>query len=169
MKMMHCALLLALATAPAAAVTCQNNLPASNPDSSYRISGDGVLTHVPTGLIWKRCAEGQTWTGTTCTGSVDGYDWATALAVAEASTFAGRTDWRLPNIKELRSLVEECRSAPPINDTLFPNTPVFSFWSSTPRMHQPGTGWLVFFNNSGGLGGTSFIGMLQVRLVRGGQ
>ena len=114
------ALCLGLVTSAAQAVTCAPNMTASNPDADYTDHADGTVTHVPTGLMWKRCAEGQSWTGSTCTGTESYHTWAQALTQAGASSFAGHGDWRLPNYKELLSLVEECRNDPAINDTVFP-------------------------------------------------
>jgi hypothetical protein len=110
----------------------------SNPDASYTDNGDGTVTHTPTGLTWKRCVEGQTWSDGTCTGTATTATWQQALKLAAASSFAGHTDWRLPNIKELRSLVEECRSYPAINEAIFPNTQaknpsvIVPLWSGSP-------------------------------------
>jgi hypothetical protein len=39
-----------------------------------------------------------------------GLDWEDALAYAESSTLAGYDDWRLPNVKELQSIVDYTRS-----------------------------------------------------------
>jgi hypothetical protein len=132
------------------AVTCQSNFPASNPDSIYKDHDDGTVTDTRTGLMWKKCSEGQTWSKDTCTGGATEHQWADALSLAETASFADHNDWRLPNIKELRSLVEECRRDPSINNDVFPNTPSFSyshFWSGSPASES--YSWVVAF--SGGL------------------
>lgn len=36
-----------------------------------------------------------------------GMDWEAALAYAEGATYAGYDDWRLPNVKELQSIVDD--------------------------------------------------------------
>jgi hypothetical protein len=133
------------------AVTCKSNLQPSNPDADYTDHGDGTVTHTPTGLMWKRCAEGQTWSGSTCAGSTcTGSDrrltWGEALRMANSSRFAGHVDWRLPSIKELRSLVEECRTDPSINDAIFPNTSRSGFWSVSPNAYNSYLAWLVDFD-----------------------
>jgi hypothetical protein len=141
---------------------------ASNPDAAYIDQGDGTVTHVPTGLMWKRCSEGQTWTGATCSGTTGTYSWSQALKQASASSFAGHTDWRLPNIKELRSLVEECRFSPSINDAIFPATPSSNFWSGSPYANNSYYAWYVYFGN----GFADYYvrsSNYGVRLVRGGQ
>ena len=143
---------------PAAqAVTCTDpTIPPTNPDSVYTANGDGTVSDTRNGLIWKQCAEGQS--GTSCSGSAKGYNWGAALRLAAASNFAGHSDWRLPNVKELLSLVEECRIYPAINDNVFYNISSSNFWSSS-------TGWYVEFGQ-----GTTNISykdyLLSVRLVR---
>jgi len=159
---------LALVSPLALGVDCQNNIPASNPDSIYQGHADGTVTDTRTGLMWKRCSEGQSWTGTTCAGSASAHTWNQALALAEASTFAGLGDWRLADIKALTSLVEECRHSPAINNTVFPNTPSSGFWSGSPNANDSSRAWVVFFLNGGVISnGRSFTN--RARLVRGGQ
>ena len=151
----------------AQAVSCQNNFPASNPDSSYTVHGNGTLTDARTGLMWKQCTEGLTGVGCQ-TGSAQTFTWADALVHAEASTFAGYTDWRLPNVKELSSLVEDCGTSPAINTNRFPNTPsIGRFWSGSPHATF-GRAWAVSFYG-GGAGGSFRSYEWHVRLVRGGQ
>jgi hypothetical protein len=58
--------------------------------------------------------------------------WGGALRQAEASTFAGYKDWRVPNGKELQSLVEVQCYAPAITLSVFPNDPSTGVWASSP-------------------------------------
>lgn len=159
---------LLLASAGARAVTCQNNIPPSNPDSIYTDHGNGTVTDSRTGLMWKQCVEGLT--GADCsTGSATSFTWADALTHAESHSFAGHTDWRLPNIKELRSLVEECRSVPAINHALFPVNGASSYvWSGSPSADYSDLAWYVHFNFGFANYGVRGDGH-HVRLVRGGQ
>ncbi|MBI1906989.1 MAG: DUF1566 domain-containing protein [Rhodocyclales bacterium] len=162
------AILAAVPFAPAHAVICQNAIPPVNPDSAYTDYGDGTVIHKPTGLMWKRCSEGQTWSGATCTGTASTHTWQAALDLAEAHDFAGRGGWRLPNINELRSLVEECRAYPAINNTIFPAPPNDDFWSGSPYAGVSYGAWGVNF--SYGVPYFDFrSGTHHVRLVRGGQ
>jgi hypothetical protein len=130
---------------PIQAVTCQDTLWPSNPDSVYAVNGDGTATDTRTGLMWKVCAEGQTWSAGTCGDTETPMNWPTALSLAETTVYAGHSDWRLPNVKELRSLVEECRNSPAINDSVFPGTSNANFWSASPGVYHPYVAWFVSF------------------------
>ncbi len=140
----------------------------STPTSAFTDNGNGTVTHTLTGLIWKRCAEGQTWSGATCTGGATTFNWANALIQAKNASFAGQTDWRLPNLKELESIVESCGYSPSINQTLFPATPASYFWSGSSYVPDPAGAWSVDFS----VGDTyAFLKSYAyyARLVRGGQ
>lgn len=102
-------------------------------------NGDDTITDNATGLMWQKADSGT------------GMNWGEALAHAESATAAGYDDWRLPNIKELQSIVDYTRSpsasdssnlGPAINTDYFEITELASgttnydpdygyFWSST--------------------------------------
>ena len=84
--------------------------------AAYQNNGNGTVTDTTTGLIWQQ---------DTARDSQNNYDtmtWKEALAYCEALILGGNTDWRLPTIKELGSLVDLSRYNPSINTTYFPNT-----------------------------------------------
>ena len=152
-----------------AAQTCVAGVQMSNPTSVYVIdSGNGTVTDTRTGLMWDRCARGLSGLGC-ATGTASTFTWQAALdAAATIGAYKGFSDWRLPNIKELRSLVEECRISPAINEFDFPNSPASFFWSGSPDAGGAPNAWLVEFNSGGAyMGGRSFA--YHVRLVRAGQ
>jgi Protein of unknown function (DUF1566) len=119
--------------------------------SQYTVSANGQeVTDSKTGLIWRRCSEGQTWSGSACTGSPSGYTHEAALAQATAQTLATNVAWRLPNIKELASIVDNTKANPAINRTAFPQTPATDiFWSSSPYIYLPDASYarVVYFSN----------------------
>ncbi len=137
------------------------------PDSRYTvtdISGDNVVTDNQTGLMWKQCPQGLT--GSICdTGSVTTHTWQQALDLASIEDFAGFTDWRVPNQKELRTIVARNCYSPSINTNIFPNTPSNWFWSSSPFADGPDFAWIVYFGNGDDGGNGRDVGD-RVRLVR---
>ncbi len=138
---------LAGAVPAAAEIECENrnvNIPATTPTSVFDIHGDGTVTDRRTQLQWMRCHLGQTWANGTCEGLGPTYDWQGALqAAADVNSgasdvdgdgqtgFAGYTDWRVPNMAELWTIVEFSCYSPPINELLFPRTTA-QYWASTP-------------------------------------
>jgi hypothetical protein len=146
---------------------CNPNIRATTSDERFAVHNNETVTDTRTGLMWKQCAEGQS--GVDCaSGSATTHDWGQALEQAAMATHAGYTDWRLPNINELLSVVELKCLDPSINLSVFPNTPSQWFWSSSAYAAHSGSAWAVDF-------GYGFHGSAYrddngaVRLVRGGQ
>ena len=110
---------------------CNLSIPETTPSSRFQDLGDGTVRDTKTGLMWMRCSLGQSWDGGSCTGVALKMNWAQALHLTDHTHCADASNWRLPNVKELVSLVEESCSYPSINSTVFPNTSGANFWSST--------------------------------------
>ncbi len=155
-----------------AAQTCKpESIPASTSDSQLVDNGDGTITDSKTGLMWKKCLEGLS--GNNCeSGATGSFTWQSALQqpdiVNNSGGFAGHKDWRLPNINELVSIIEEQCSAPAINLSRFPNTPSSGVRSGSPYTGYSDNAWYVNFAY-----GFSYFNPRDdgsaVRLVRGGQ
>ncbi len=73
--------------------------------------------------------------------------WLAALAYCEALDYGGRSDWRLPNVLELASLLDNTRVDPAIDPAAFPNADATYTWTSTSYAGTPATPWYVFFGN----------------------
>jgi hypothetical protein len=134
--------------------------------NSFVNNNDGTITQTNTGLMWAKCSEGQT--GSSCTGTAAVMDWSQALTAANNSNLGGYNDWRLPNVKELQTLIDQSNYNPAIDTSYFPNTPSSWFWSGSPVAYYPELAWFVYFD----YGGASYYYRDyygHVRLVRGGQ
>ncbi|CAK0752417.1 conserved exported hypothetical protein [Gammaproteobacteria bacterium] len=129
---------------------------------------DGTVTDGCTGLMWAACSVGQTYIAGTCTGTVSSMAWSKALVAAKNSTLANYSDWRLPNIKELISLVDYSSFDPSIDVNYFPNTPSEYFWSASAFAYDSDDAWDVYFYD-GNAHDDDKNGAFQVRLVRAGQ
>lgn len=135
----------------------------------YSLSGDGQeVTDNQTGLIWRHCAEGMRFTRNTCTGTYKKYTHEAALKQATTERKRTGVNWRLPNVKELSSLVDRGQTNPAINTTVFPVTPSEWFWSSSPYVDDANAAWDVsFFSGDVYTGGRNLTN--PIRLIRDGQ
>ncbi|NBB91972.1 MAG: DUF1566 domain-containing protein [Gammaproteobacteria bacterium] len=145
---------------------CTNELiKPSTPDNAFLAQGAaGDIYDRRTGRTWKRCALGQSFSGGSCVGEAIVYDnWQEALLAAQSVP-----GWRMPNVAELESIVEDCASAPAINSEIFPNTPIDSgFWTATPAgsLSFPTGAFRISFD-SGSTIVSNRINPGHVRLVR---
>jgi len=94
--------------------------------------------------------------------------WATAITNCEALEYAGYSDWYLPNIKELQSIVNYENVSPAIDGTYFPNTASDGYWSGTTGADWSDCAWVVGFYD-GGVGYGDKTGGYYVRPVRSSQ
>ena len=124
--------------------------------ATKRFTVDGDTVHdARTGLIWSRA-----------TLSGGRRNWKAAQKAVAPRTLGGFSDWRLPTVQELLSIVDYERTKPAID-------PVFEcedswYWTSTPLASSPsGCAWIVYF-----YGGDSYWGLQGsegfVRAVRDG-
>jgi hypothetical protein len=161
--------ILMLIALPSNGQTCNLSITRSTPDNQFTIN-DGTVTDNKTTLTWMRCSLGQAWDAgsSSCTGTASKYNWQNALTAANSTDFAGQNDWRLPNIKELKSIVEQACYLPAINDIIFPNTQSTYYWSSSPYAGSNDRALIVSFYSGSGVSVSKGSGR-YVRLVRGGQ
>jgi len=105
-------------------------------ENNYADNGDGTISDLATGLMWQKADDGVS------------KDWEEALEYSDNLELASFNDWRLPNAKELQSIVDYARSpqttnSPAINpifDTTEINDPEGNpghfpfFWTSTTHL-----------------------------------
>ncbi len=141
--------------------------------NNYVDNGDATITDKATGLMWSQNDNGE------------GIEWADALSYAENSELAGYSDWRLPNVKELQSIVDYSRSITatdaenigPATDPLFNCTSITSeagyddyayYWTGTSAYFSPMStemyyAWYVAFGRAVNDEGEDFHGAGAVR------
>jgi hypothetical protein len=127
--------------------------------------GGGTVVDDVTGLEWQQAE-------TTATAVA----WKDALAHCQSLEARGQTDWRLPNVIELASIVDERKiAAPAINLVYFPGvTARAGYWTSTTARTAPSSAYVIYFNdqdNTVGRGGVGVVGKTSPMLalcVRGG-
>jgi len=132
----------------------------SGPQPSYKDNGNGTITDLNTGLMWQK-GDSQNDSG--------GRTWQEALDYCAALTLpsGGYSDWRLPNRRELMSIVLYGQYNPSISTTYFPDCRSSYYWSGSTSAGYPGDAWYVNFAN-GGVGTSGKTGDRYVRCVRGG-
>ena len=112
--------------------------------NAFADNGDGTITDSATGFMWSQAD------------SAEGMNWKAALAWVQtknAENYLGHSDWRLPNVKELQSIVDYTRSPDTTDsaaiDPLFNCTQITNeggeadygfYWSGTTHVSSSGSG-----------------------------
>ena len=128
--------------------------------NNFTAGGDGTVTDSATALMWSQADSGS------------GMNWEDALSCAEDSTLAGYDDWRLPNAKELQSLVDYTRSPDTTSsaaiDAMFDSTAITNmagqedypwYWTGTSHLRSNGSAgagaYLCFGRGTGSFNGST--------------
>lgn len=124
-----------------------------------------TVTDKQTGLIWKRCVEGYRFDDNATSLNLNddhcvpestiAFNYEAALSLTN-SNYAGHSTWRVPNMKELLSIVNVETIYPAINEDVFPDlpgtqygSPANIFWTSSIHTGYFHNGWGVNFWNGG--------------------
>ena len=119
-------------------------------------NNDRTITDALTGLTWTKCsmtdvnATAPVMDNTTNCSETPGIgNWKDAVSACENLNHAGKTDWRLPSVTELHSLIDTTRNPALLTDTTyFPDIPDPNvlgdtnfpyYWSSTTYIGSQGT------------------------------
>lgn len=129
----------------------------------YTDNGNGTVTDKKTGLMWVKDG-----TSAGCNGG-DVAQWPKAVAFCENLVFAGHSDWRLPDRKDLMSIVDRGQSGLSVNATYFPNTHGSSYWTSTKNYPDSDYAWSILFFYGGVPGYDMTDNYHYVRCVRAGR
>jgi formylglycine-generating enzyme required for sulfatase activity len=92
-------------------------------------NGDGTITDNNTGLVWQKIQP------------PDSMTWDDALVYSKTVFLRGKTDWRLPNVKELQSLNDVSLINPSFNKNYFPNITSGTYWTSTTLFLTESKAW----------------------------
>ena len=111
-----------------------------------------TVTDTTTGLIWQKTSQKK-------------MSWEDALIYCNSLKLAGYDDWRLPNIKELWSIINIDSDDSVINEEYFLKTYPSEYWSSTSQINQSENAWFTDFK-SGVVSYDDKSEMFYVRAVR---
>ncbi len=129
---------------------CNELMKANILADQYFANEDGSVTDQATGLDWKRCPEGYDWFADLCVAQPSApttFTWGEALNHTAPLTEA--SGWRLPNTKELESLLKRNCSNPAIETTVFSSLELLNHWTSTAAVGYEGSAWAVNFIDGG--------------------
>ena len=128
----------------------ENTLPESSFEEPVDPEGNGeyVVKDSTTKLYWQQSY-------------VNNKTWSAALSYCEDLEYGGYSDWRLPNINELRTLIDYEKSEPASS---FPSNAQGQFWSSTSHAMTNSAHYVYFYNGVSASGGKTYTH--SVRCVR---
>ena len=137
---------------------CNNTVPQTAATSHFTNNRDGTVTDNTTGLMWSVCIYSRA--GYDCSLVYPGMkgfwasDWDAALAelsTLNGSYYLGYNDWRIPDVKELASIIEAQCTAPALNPAVFPPQGAGSVetWTSSPDTTDATLAWVIDLQGNG--------------------
>ena len=121
----------------------------------FQVNGDGTVQDNSNGLIWQQ-AEGEV------------RAWEEGIKYCEGLELAGKNDWRLPNIKELRSMCDDTLVYPAIEKKIFPDVNAANYyWSSSTQGRFMTQAWCLQISTGYGEYDEKAV-KYNIRCVRGG-
>ncbi|MEA3315551.1 MAG: DUF1566 domain-containing protein [Campylobacterota bacterium] len=127
---------------------------------SEYIKNNGVVYDTTTNLYWQDdYSDNQN--------SIKKSNWSEALIYCKDLELNNYNDWRLPNIVELTSIVDDTKYNPAISE-VFDNTQSSRYWSSTTNAFYSNGAWGVYFGN-GDQNDNNKSDDVYVRCVRAGE
>jgi hypothetical protein len=163
----------------------------ANASTRFVDNGDGTICDSQTGLMWEMKDASDGTQDLTNPRDVDNhYIWTsesgapfppdgtvftdflarlnnTVASSASDTPFAGHTDWRIPTIAELQTILD-CSFGLPCIDPIFGPTATSFYWSSTSNASDPLFAWVVDFVDGDVFNSNKSFGV-RVRAVRGGR
>ena len=122
----------------------------------FTVNNDGTVLDNSNGLIWQQAEDGGT------------YSWDDSIKYCEVLSLAGKEDWRLPNVKELRSMCDDTLMYPAVDKQAFPDINAANgYWSSSYENHDTARGWMIMVVD-GKVEHPDKSEKFQARCVRGG-
>ncbi len=107
------------------------------PDPRFTDNGNWTVTDNMTGLMWVKAPH-------YLSENSGGKTWNNAIDFCNGLSFAGHSDWRLPNVRELQSLIDYGRILPALPyGHPFTDDPSFHYWSSSTHAGLSGYAWAV--------------------------
>ena len=100
----------------------------------FKLENPHVVQDSKTGLLWYRCAAGQSLMDGQCVGDPLSLPWKEAQAYAEEFSQLSGRKWRMPEYDEMKALSEKACDNPAYNPTAFPDLPIENFWTATTQM-----------------------------------
>ena len=137
------------------------------------LNSNGTISDEQTNLMWevKGTSDG-TPDFSNPTDPDNTYSWddlSEFISLLNATNYGGFTDWRIPTVKELESILDLsiAEPGPTIDITLFPNCKAGSYWTSDTDIDNAAMAWAIDFSNS--LDNiTAKTDTFSIRAVRGG-
>ena len=103
----------------------------------FKLQSPHVVQDSRSGLLWYRCAAGQTLLDEQCTGSPLVLSWQEAQNYAQEFSLASGRAWRVPTYDEMKRLSESACDNPAYNPNAFPDLPIENFWTTTTQVGSP--------------------------------